>query len=115
MSEPDDKPAANASKRAKKSKARPKDAGTSKGTPWTFPKNSLEDAIRIAKAIEDKNAGNPMPARDVTVAVGFRQPNDWRFGDLVRSANQYGIVSGSGATGTLSLTDLGRDIVAPGS
>jgi hypothetical protein len=115
VSEPDDKPAANASKRAKKPKARPKDAGTSKGTPWTFPKNSLEDAIRIAKAIEDKNAGNPMPAKEVAVAVGFRQPNDWRFGDLVRSANQYGIVSGSGATGTLSLTDLGRDIVAPGS
>jgi len=37
--------------------------GTGKGKPWTFPKNTLEDAIRIPKAIEEKNAGNPMPAR----------------------------------------------------
>jgi hypothetical protein len=32
-------------------------------------------------------------AADLAVAVGFRQPNDWRFPDLARSANQYGLVS----------------------
>ena len=32
----------------------------SRGKAWTFPKNQLEDAIRVARAIEEKNAGNPM-------------------------------------------------------
>lgn len=90
-------------------------SGSAKGKPWTFPKNSLEDAIGIARAIEDKNAGNAMPARDVAIAVGFKQSSDWRFLDLLRSANQYGLVSGSGANATVSLAPLGQDVVAPGS
>ncbi|HKQ24734.1 MAG TPA: hypothetical protein VJT81_09870 [Burkholderiales bacterium] len=88
---------------------------TGKGTPWTFPKNTLEDAIGLAKAIEEKNAGNPMPAEALASAVGFRLASDWRFGDLLRSANQYGLVSGTGATATIALTQLGQDVVAPSS
>jgi len=87
----------------------------SKGKPWTFPKNTLEDSIAIPKAIEEKNAGNPMRAPDLAKAVGFRQSNDWRFTDLLKSANQYGLVTGSGANATVSLTKLGQDIVAPSS
>ena len=83
--------------------------------PWTFPKNSLEDAIRIAQAIEEKNAGNPMPAKDLAVAVGFRQAQDWRFLDLLRSANQYGLTGGTGPASTISLTPLGQDVIAPSS
>ena len=82
---------------------------------WTFPKNSLEDAIKIPKAIEEKNAGNPMKADVLAKAVGFRQPQDWRFLDLLRSANQYGLVSGSGANATVSLEKIGQDVVAPSS
>jgi hypothetical protein len=44
-----------------------------KGHPWTFSKNTLEDAIRIPKAIEEKNAGNPMEASLLARAVGFKQ------------------------------------------
>jgi hypothetical protein len=78
------------------------------------PKNSLEDAIRVAKAIEEKNAGNPMRAPDLASAVGFRQASDWRFLDLLRSANQYGLVAGTPST-SISLTKLGQDVVAPSS
>jgi len=88
---------------------------SAKGKPWTFPKNSLEDAIRIAKAIEEKNAGNPMPAKDVATAVGFRQAHDWRFLDLLRSANQYGLVTGSGSSALIHLAKPGQDVVAPSS
>lgn len=90
-------------------------SASAKGKPWTFPKNSLESAILVPKAIEEKNAGNPTPAADVARAVGFNQPNDWRFLDLLRSANQYGLVEGTGAAGTIHLTKLGQDIVAPSS
>lgn len=109
------KPAAKKKKgkgaRAKSQKAET----TAKGTPWTFPKNALEDAIRIAKAIEEKNAGNPMPAQDVAIAVNFRLASDWRFQDLLRSANQYGLIAGTGTTTLIQLAPLGQDIVAPSS
>jgi hypothetical protein len=55
---------------------RAKQRPVSKRTPWTFPKNSLEDAISVAKSIEEKYAGNPMPARDLAHAVGFNLAND---------------------------------------
>jgi hypothetical protein len=87
----------------------------SKGQPWTFPKNTLEEAISVAKAIEEKYAGNPMRAPELAKAVGYRLSNDWRFLDLLRSANQYGLVSGSGANATISMTKLGQDVVAPSS
>ena len=51
---------------------------------WTFPRINLEDAISIPKAIEKKNAGNPIPAGMLAVAVGFKQAADWRFLDLER-------------------------------
>lgn len=92
-----------------------KTKGSARGLPWTFPKHTLEDAIRVAKAIEDKNAGNPMPAASVAIAVGFRQSQDWRFLELLRSANQYGLVSGTGSAAKISLDKSGQDIVAPSS
>jgi len=90
-------------------------AESAKWKPWTFPKNTLEDAIAIPKAIEEKNAGNPMPAPDLAKAVGFKQANDWRFLDLLRSANQYGLVTGTGAAAAIHLAKFGQDIVAPSS
>ena len=54
-----------------------------------------------------------MPAADLAKAVGFKLATDWRFTDLLRSANQYGLISGTGATALVSLTQLGQDIVAP--
>lgn len=83
--------------------------------PWTFPKSTLEDAIKIARAIEEQNAGNPMKPDMLAKAVGFNSTSDWRFLDLLRSANQYGLVVGTGKISPVSLTDLGRDVVSPSS
>lgn len=85
---------------------------SAKGRPWTFPKNTLEDSIRVARAIEEKNGGNPMPADSLAIAVGFRQASDWRFLDLLRSANQYGLVEGTQKT-PVQLARIGQDVVAP--
>lgn len=82
-------------------------------SPWTFPKNTLEDAIKIARAIEEQNAGNPMKPDMLSKAVGYNSLADWRFLDLLRSANQYGLVTGSGKISPVGLTDVGRDVVAP--
>ena len=101
----------------KKAKAQIAKARGATTGPWTFPKNTLEDAIVVAKAIEDKNAGNPMRLDMLVRALGFRQTNDWRFLNLVRSATRYGLISagGTGAATVASLEQIGRDIVAPGS
>jgi hypothetical protein len=101
-----------------KQKAKPKSTIQKKpntSAQWTFPKNTLEESIAIAKAIEEQNAGNPLRADMLVKAVGFNKPSDWRFLDLLRSANQYGLVEGSGATATVKLEQIGQDIVAPGS
>lgn len=81
--------------------------------PWTFPKNTLEDALKIPRAVEEKNAGNPMKPDMLGKAVGFNSTSDWRFLDLLRSANLYGLTEGRGKTASVSLTDIGRDVVAP--
>jgi hypothetical protein len=86
-----------------------------RGPAWTFPKNPLEDAVHVARAIEDKNAGRPMRADVLAKAVGFNRSNDWRFLDLLRSANQYGLVQGTGANATVSIAKIGEDVVAPSS
>lgn len=82
---------------------------------WSFPKNTLEEAIKIPKAIEEQNAGNPMKADFLVKAVGFKKSNDWRFLDLLKSANLYGLVEGSGPTAQVSMTSIGSDIIAPAS
>lgn len=113
---PDDTTSPSKPKAVKKSAAKSKrPAKPSVASPWTFPKNSLEEAITITKAIEAQNAGNPMKADMLVLAVGYKKAKDWRFQDLLRSANQYGLVSGSGATATVRLEQIGQDIIAPGS
>jgi hypothetical protein len=56
-----------------------------------------------------------MMADVLAKAVGHKQPSDWRFLDLLRSANQYGLVSGTGASATVEMEPIGQDVVAPSS
>jgi len=81
--------------------------------PWTFPKNTLEDAIKIARAIEEQNGGNPMKPDILAKAVGYNSVADWRFLDLLRSANLYGLVTSSGKINPAGLTEIGQNVVAP--
>lgn len=87
----------------------------SQGAPWTFPKHTLEKSIEVAQALEEKNAGKPLKATDFAPLLGFKRVQDWRYQELLRSANQYGLVLGSGTAATIELTALGQDIVAPSS
>lgn len=56
-----------------------------------------------------------MTANLLVTAVGYNKPNDWRFLDLLRSANLYGLVSGSGEKAVVTIEKIGQDVVAPGS
>ena len=100
---------------AKNKRNKSLDSTEAKGRTWTFPKNTLEDAILIPKAIDEKNAGNPMHSSDLAKALGFNLSSDWRYLDLLRSANLYGLVNGSGRSVVVNMEKLGQDIVSPSS
>ena len=80
---------------------------------WNFPKNTLEEAIGVAQAIEEKYAGNPVKPDQLLKPLGFNKVADWRMQNLLRSAYLYGLTSGAGTKTTISLDQLGTDIVAP--
>lgn len=97
----------------KTSPAKPSKPAKPAAAPWTFPKNTLEDAIKIARAIEEQNGGNPMKPDILAKAVGYNSVADWRFLDLLRSASLYGLVTSSGKINPVGLTEIGQDVVAP--
>jgi predicted nucleotide-binding protein len=80
-----------------------------------FPRNSLEEAIRIPKIIWEENAGNPMAILDLAKKLTYA-PTTSLFAELLRSSNRYGLTEGSWQqdfTKTISLTELGKSVVAP--
>lgn len=79
-----------------------------------FPKNSLEEALQIANALEEKNSGNPIPPTDVAIALE-KSPGASGFRILLSSSIKYGLTSGSYNQPRISLEPLGRDIVEPNS
>lgn len=112
---PAQKPAPKVKAAQAKKPSRAKREASAALAPWRFPKNSLEDALRVAKAIDDKYAGNPTKAADLVKAVGFNKESDWRFLDLLKSSGLYGLTSGTGSTATVRLEKLGEDILSPSS
>jgi hypothetical protein len=79
-----------------------------------LPKVALEDAIRVAEAIESANAGNPYPPNDTAIALDISPgSSDWRT--LTAASFKYGLTTGTYKTDRLTLTDLASRIVAPTS
>lgn len=80
---------------------------------WTFPKHSLEDALRIPRILEDKFAGKATPAEHLAKALGFNKSDDWRFLEPLRSAAHYGLITGSGAKAIVEMAPIGENLIAP--
>jgi predicted nucleotide-binding protein len=79
-----------------------------------FPKHSLKTALRVASALEEKNAGNPMPPTDVAIALN-KSPGSSDFRILLSSSIKYGLSTGSYNQVKVGLTGLARDILEPTS
>ena len=80
-----------------------------------FPRNSLNEALRIPQVIWDNNAGNPFPLLDIASKLD-RSPTSSGFVEIIRSSQRYGLTNESftqDLTKTISLTPLGNSIVAP--
>jgi len=79
-----------------------------------YPKRSLMDALQIANAIKEHNAGNPYDRLDLAKAVN-KSPTSSEFWMLITASGQFGLTEGSYAASSISLTPLGRSIVFPQS
>jgi hypothetical protein len=80
----------------------------------TFPRRTLEQALRIPRALKEKNAGNPWEPKEVAAVIGVGRTSG-NFYYLTASSRDYGLTIGTRDSGTIELTDLGREAVYPAS
>lgn len=79
-----------------------------------FPRVTLEEALKVPIAIKEKNSGNSWPPSEVAKAVGMA-PKSSSFFYLTAGARDYGLTAGTRDAATISLTELGREVVYPAS
>jgi len=108
---------------AKKKSHRKKKRGTKAGANaekkarvrWTFPRATLEEALKIPFALKDKNGGNPWEPDEVRKAIGAGTGGNAYF-YLTAASRDYGLTTGTSTADKIELTDLGRALVyAPNS
>jgi predicted nucleotide-binding protein len=74
-----------------------------------FPKDTLEDALRIARTIQDENNGQPM--KRIFIADHLKvKPDSSNFRYLISSSYQYGLTTGNYKSEYLALASLGTSI-----
>lgn len=84
-----------------------------KGRIWRpFPKHLLQESLKIAQAIHDKNNDKPMQPMFVAEAIG-RKPDSSEFRLLLSSSLRYGLTKGSYASEYIELTPLASSITKP--
>jgi predicted nucleotide-binding protein len=86
--------------------------GKRKYATMAFPKNTLKEALCLAQSIQDNNAGQPYNRLDLATSLGW-SPESSGFRTLITSSSRYGLTQGSYAAEKISLTNLGKSIVAP--
>jgi hypothetical protein len=79
-----------------------------------FPSRTLEHALRIPRALKEKNGGNPWPPEQVAEALGIGATSG-NFFYLAAASRDYGLTTGSRDTKEIAITELGRRAVYPGS
>jgi hypothetical protein len=79
-----------------------------------YPRVPLEKALLVAKAIKEKNGGNPWPAQQVAQVIGL-SPKNRAFIYYLLSSKRFGLTEGTNADGQVSLAALGRAILYSGT
>ncbi|MGH6924125.1 MAG: TIR domain-containing protein [Propylenella sp.] len=88
------------------------DPKRSKVSQTEFPNNTLAAALRIAQAIWDNFAGRGAAPHQIAMAIDM-SPTSGTWRNLCGSSIAYGLTEGGYAAPQITLTDLGRRIVAP--
>jgi hypothetical protein len=81
---------------------------------YSFPRRTLETALRVAAAIRTHNGGEPYDPQEIAKAlnVGGRTSN---FFYLTTASRDYGLTSGTRDSAEITLTPLGKQAVYPPS
>ena len=79
-----------------------------------FPQHTLEEALTVAKALKNKNAGKPWKPILLANALGIGSGST-NFRDITSSSNKYGLTVGTWAADFISLSALGVSITKPTS
>jgi hypothetical protein len=80
---------------------------------WTFPRATLEQALKIPTAIKELNGGNPWEPDEIRKALSAGTGNSYFY--LTAASRDYGLTIGTRDTDKISLADLGRDLVFAGN
>ncbi len=77
-----------------------------------IPKVALEQALKVPQCLQDEFAGRPTPPHQVAMALDLpTRGHVWS--DLCGASIAYGLTESGSNAATISLTDLGKRIVAP--
>lgn len=80
-----------------------------------YPRVTLEEALKIAQIIKEKNGGNPWPPSEIAKAVGIASKGN-PFFYQTSAAQAFGLTKGTRDANEITLETLGRDIIyAPSS
>jgi hypothetical protein len=74
-----------------------------------FPNLSLEESIKIATTLKDKNGGNPWEPKEITKVLKYGVGNKYYY--LTASSKEYGFTSGTREAAKISLGEIGKKIV----
>jgi hypothetical protein len=77
-----------------------------------FPQVTLQQAQRIASALNDNFAGKDAPPPDIALAIGV-SPTSSAWPALAGASIAYGLTEGGTNANRITLTPLGRKLVAP--
>jgi predicted nucleotide-binding protein len=76
------------------------------------PRHGLEEAVRVARALEDHYGGRSASPMDVATSLDSTPASSW-FRMVTGAAVAYGLTDGAYNSPDIQLTDLGRRVVAP--
>jgi predicted nucleotide-binding protein len=77
-----------------------------------FPKHSLEEAMRVPRALYEANGGQPLPPTETAIALGM-SPGSSDFRVLLSSSIKYGLSKGSFNSERVSMEPLALKILEP--
>jgi hypothetical protein len=80
--------------------------------PHPFPANTLEEALAVPQAIRDGNSGQPLD-RILLAQVLESTPKSSAFVRTLNSSERYGLTVGGASSARITLTPVGRAVVAP--
>lgn len=76
------------------------------------PRHTIDESLRVARALADEYGKQPTRPLDVAAAMGMKPTTGW-FKTVTGASVAYGFTEGGSQADEISLTDLGRRVVAP--